>query len=128
MTTNIEETKFTRFIRAKIEASDKNQRELADLVGYNNPNMMAQLKFGRVKLALDRVPAMAPALKVDPLDLFKIALTQFYDEDTCKALLGIIESGNSPIEREILEIVRTSSNGIPELTEEREKKLTDLFS
>ncbi len=65
MTTNTEESKFTRYIRTKIEASDKNQRELADLVGYNNPNMMAQLKVGRVKLALDRVPAMARALKVD---------------------------------------------------------------
>ncbi|WP_319412101.1 helix-turn-helix transcriptional regulator [uncultured Cohaesibacter sp.] len=128
MTTNTEESKFTRYIRSKIEASEKSQRELAELVGYNNQNMIAMLKTGGVKLALDRVPAMAQALKVDPLDLFKIALTQFYDEDTCKALLGIIEADLSPVEREILEIVRASSSGTPELTEEQKKKLTDLFS
>nr|WP_321455045.1 helix-turn-helix transcriptional regulator [uncultured Cohaesibacter sp.] len=128
MTTNTEESKFTRYIRSKIEASEKSQRELAELVGYNNQNMIAMLKTGGVKLALDRVPAMAQALKVDPLDLFTFALTQFYDEDTCKALLDIIEAGNSPIEREILEIVRASSSGTPELTEEQRKKLTDLFS
>lgn len=128
MTTNAEESKFTRYIRTKIEASEKSQRELAEHVGYNNPNMIAMLKTGNVKLALDRVPAMARALKIDQLDLFKIALTQFYDEDASKALLGIIEAGISPVEREILEIVRASSNGAPELTEERKKKLTELFS
>ena len=83
MTNDKDESKFTLFIRSAIESSDKNQRELADLVGYNNPNMIAQLKVGRVKLALDRVPAMAAALKINQLDLFKIALTQFYDEATC---------------------------------------------
>nr|WP_319391150.1 helix-turn-helix transcriptional regulator [uncultured Cohaesibacter sp.] len=128
MTTNAEESKFTRYIRTKIEASEKSQRELAEHVGYNNPNMIAMLKTGNVKLALDRVPAMAQALKVDPLDLFKFALTQFYDEGTCKALLGIIEADLSPVEREILEIVRASSSGTPELTEERKKKLAGLFS
>lgn len=128
MTNDKEESKFTLFIRSAIETSDKNQRELADLVGYNNPNMIAQLKVGRVKLALDRVPAMATALKINQLDLFKIALTQFYDEATCSLLLNTIEAGISPIEREILEIVRNSSNGVPKLTDDRREKLGELFA
>ena len=128
MTNGKDETQFTQFIRSAIEASDKSQSELADLVGYNKPDMIAQLKVGRVKLALDRVPAMATALKIDQLDLFKIALTQFFDEATCSLLLNTIEAGISPIEREILEIIRNSSNGVPKLTDDRKEKLVELFT
>ena len=122
------ESKFTKYIRKKIEGSDKSQRELSDLVGYKNPNMIAMLKVGRVKLALDRVPAMARALKVDPMDLFKMALTQFHDPDTCKELLSIIETGVSKEEAEVLEIARSASGGTLSLNEEKREALAKVFS
>ena len=119
---------FVQYLAEKIKNSDKSQRELASLVGFQNPNMVTMLKQGKVKLALDRVPAMAQALKVDPVELFKIALSQFYAPGDCAALLSIVEQSYSATEKEIIAIVRTASGGAPDLTEDRKRKLVQLFS
>ena len=109
--------------------TSKSQKDIADAVGYKNQNMITMLKQGHVKLALDRVPAMAKALDVDPLDLFKIALTQFYDEASVRLLVDVIESGNSETEKKILRIIRNAAGDAPPtLTAEREEKLAELFS
>ncbi|OWZ90474.1 hypothetical protein B9J07_28220 [Sinorhizobium sp. LM21] len=108
--------------------TSKTQKEIAEAVGFKNQNMITMLKQGHVKLALDRVPAMAKALDLDPLDLFKIALTQFYDEQAVRMLTEIIEAGNSPAEKKILRIIRDASGeNTPTLTPEREKALAELF-
>jgi transcriptional regulator with XRE-family HTH domain len=121
-------TRFSNYIFKKLMESPKSQKEIADAVGYKNQNMITMLKQGHVKLALDRVPAMAKALNIDPLDLFKIALTQFYDDAACRMLTDIIEAGNSVQERKILQIVRDASGeATPLLTPEREKKLAEIF-
>jgi transcriptional regulator with XRE-family HTH domain len=123
------QTRFSTFIEKKLMESTKTQKEIAQAVGYKNQNMITMLKLGDVKLALDRVPAMAKALDMDPLDLFKIALTQFYDNESVSLLVGIIERGISPAERKILETVREASGSdTPELTPERAKKLAKVFA
>lgn len=124
-----EPTRFSNYIYKKLMESPKSQREIADAVGFKNQNMITMLKQGHVKLALDRVPAMAKALNIDPLDLFKIALTQFYDDAAVRMLTDIIEAGVSPVEKRILQIVRAASGeDTPQLTPEREKQLAELFS
>ena len=129
MATNAETpTRFSNYIFKKLMESPKTQKEIAEAVGYKNQNMITMLKLGHVKLALDRVPAMAKALNIDPLDLFKIALTQFYDDQAVRLLTEIIESGVSPVEKKILRIVRDASgDDTPTLTPEREKALAELF-
>ncbi|WP_326894450.1 helix-turn-helix transcriptional regulator (plasmid) [Rhizobium beringeri] len=121
-------TRFSNYIFKKLMESSKSQKEIAEEAGYSNPNMITMLKLGHVKLALDRVPAMAKALNVDPLDLFKIALTQFYDEQAVRFLTEIIEGGISPSEKKILQIIRDASgNDTPQLTPERAKTLAEIF-
>jgi transcriptional regulator with XRE-family HTH domain len=121
-------SRFSNYIFKKLMESPKSQKEIAEAVGYKNQNMITMLKLGHVKLALDRVPAMAKALNIDALDLFKIALTQFYDDASVRVLTSIIESGISPVEKKILAIIRDASGeDTPTLTPDREKKLAALF-
>ncbi|MBD9511660.1 helix-turn-helix transcriptional regulator [Ensifer sp. ENS10] len=122
-------SRFSNYIFKKLMESSKSQKEIAEAVGYKNQNMITMLKLGHVKLALDRVPAMAKALDIDPLDLFKIALTQFYDDQAVRMLTEIIEAGTSSAEKKILRIIRDASGeNTPTLTPEREKALAELFS
>jgi hypothetical protein len=54
----------------------KSQAQIADEAGFVNPNILSMLKVGKSKLPLDRVPALAAALDVDPSWLFRMAVAQ----------------------------------------------------
>ncbi|MGZ9053126.1 MAG: helix-turn-helix domain-containing protein [Rhodoplanes sp.] len=57
----------------------KSQREIAAELGYERPNIISMMKRGETKLPLDKVPALAKALHVDPAHLFRLALEQQMD-------------------------------------------------
>ena len=52
----------------------KTQREIAKEADFARPNFLSMLKTGDAQLPLDRVPALAKALDVDPAHLFRLAL------------------------------------------------------
>ena len=72
------ETKLAKYIEKRtLELRPgKSQAQIAEEAGFVNPNMIAMLKSGASKLALDRVVALAKALECDPRLLFKLALEQ----------------------------------------------------
>ena len=122
-------TRFSNYLMKKLMESPKSQKEIADAVGFKNQNMITMLKLGHVKLALDRVPAMARALNTDPVDMFKLALTQFYDDASVRLLTDLLEAGISPEERKILRIIREASGEeTPTVTPEREVALREAFT
>ncbi|SOC90123.1 hypothetical protein SAMN05216358_0147 [Rhizobium sp. AN5] len=122
-------TRFSNYIMKLLMESSKSQREIAEAVGFKNQNMITMLKLGHVKLALDRVPAMSKALGVDPVDMFKLALTQFYDDASVRMLTELMETGVSKEERAILNTVREAAGDTPPaLTKEREEALRKLFA
>ncbi|WLR91035.1 helix-turn-helix domain-containing protein [Shinella zoogloeoides] len=97
--------------------SRKSQMEIANEAGFNNANFISMLKSGRSKLALDRVPAMAKALDVDPAYLFRLALSQFFDDAVLKELMPLFKSAVTENEKEILDVIREhSGNTDPRLT------------
>lgn len=55
----------------------KSQAEIASEAGFANVNMLAMIKSGAARLPVDRVPALAEALKVDPARLLQLALEQW---------------------------------------------------
>jgi hypothetical protein len=71
-----------KFLTKRINAlaSIKTQREIASEVGYDRPNVISMIKSGETKLPLDKVPALAKALQVDPKHLFRLALDQQHPE------------------------------------------------
>lgn len=56
----------------------KTQREIADEIGYDKPNMVSMFKRGEAKVPLDKIPQLAKALGVDAGHLFRLALEQYW--------------------------------------------------
>lgn len=52
----------------------KSQAEIASETSFPNPNMISMVKSGAIRVPLDRVPALAEALQVDPARLLQLAL------------------------------------------------------
>lgn len=122
-------TRFSNYIMKLLLESPKSQKEIAQAAGFKNQNMITMLKLGHVKLALDRVPAMAKALGADEVDMFKLALTQFYDDASVRMLIDLLERGLSKEERAILDVVREASGDAPpHMTKKREDALRELFA
>lgn len=67
----------------------KTQGEIAVAAGFVNTNVIAMIKAGATKLALDRVPSMARALECDPAYLLRLALEQQEGETAANALTEI---------------------------------------
>lgn len=122
---------ITKVIADRIEELKgvKLQREIAAQAGYVNQNMITMLKLGSAKVALDRVPALASALEVDPAYLLRLAMEQFYDQAVVKQLLAIAGGSFTKNETAIISEVREASgNTDPKLTEEMKLAIAQLFS
>jgi hypothetical protein len=76
------DTALCKFLTKQIAAlsSIKSQREIAAEVGYDRANIISMIKKGDTALPLDKVPAFAKALDVDPKHLFRLALEQNHPE------------------------------------------------
>lgn len=106
----------------------KSQREIALEAGFRNPNFLSMLKSGTSKLALDRVPALAKALEVDPRLLLRLALEQEGLETTKNAIDQIL--GEIVSEHELAwlrEIREASGHSDPRLTSRSRAALRAIF-
>ncbi|MGE3266870.1 helix-turn-helix domain-containing protein [Methylocystis sp.] len=76
------DTALCKFLTKQIAALSgvKSQREIAAEVGYDRSNIISMIKNGDTALPLDKVPAFAKALDVDPKHLFRLALEQNHPE------------------------------------------------
>ena len=74
-----EDTRLVPFLQKRILELRpiKTQAEIASQAGFTNVNMLSLIKTGSTRLPLDRVPALAHALDVDPARLFQLALEQW---------------------------------------------------
>lgn len=79
----------------------RNQREIADIAGYSNSNMISMIKTGHTKVALDRVPALARALDCNVGELMRMALEQFFD----KAVISDITSALTDLSQDETEVL-----------------------
>jgi hypothetical protein len=71
---------IARYLAEQIDAiSDvKDQKQIACEIGYVKTNIISLFKRGEAKIPLDKVPALARALNVDPAHLFRLALEQYW--------------------------------------------------
>ncbi len=106
----------------------KSQAEIAEQAGFNTPNVIAMLKSGATKLALDRVPKLAEALECDPAMLFRLALRQPGHETTARAIEEIFGTVVSRNEVTWLEEIRDASGDTnPSLTTRNRTALRGIF-
>ncbi len=63
------------YLAKMIEISEKTQKQIAHDVGYTRPNVLSMMKRGLIKVPVDKAPALARALNVDPA--YFLGLEQF---------------------------------------------------
>jgi len=105
----------------------RNQRLIAQEIGYEKPNMISMFKRGETKVPLDKIPALAKALNVDPAFMFKLAIQQYWPEmgQAIAEIFGTILTRN---ETKMIELIRRLTKGSdPELTHRGKLKLKAAF-
>ena len=106
----------------------KSQIVIATAAGFVNPNMLAMIKNGASKLALDRVSGLAAALECDPRHLFRLALEQTWGSTSARAIdeiFGTIVTRNEGVW--LQEIRDASGQTDPTLTLRLRSALRGVF-
>jgi len=110
------------FLEMQFNLCGKSQSEIAQEIGFKNANVITMLKQGRTKVPVNRIGALATALEVDPLHLFKMVM-QEYQPETWDALEKYVlkQPFVSENELEILKVVRESNVTNPKIRTARER-------
>src|SRR5512134_2191569 len=112
-------TDFAGYLAAQIDASEKTQREIALALGYARPNLITMFKQGLTKVPIEKVPALAGILGLDPVHLLTFALREYMPETlkTLQANMGCVVTHN---EYTVVEAVRGVTKGAdPKFTREQ---------
>lgn len=123
-------TRIADYLSKTIDAlsSIKSQREIAAEIGYEKPNMVSMFKRGEAKVPLDKIPALAKALNVDPAFLFRLAMEQYWpnQEDAIGAIFGSVITKH---ETDLIDKIRSwTKNQDPKLlSKETEPQLREIF-
>lgn len=123
-------THLTIFIEKRILElrPNKTQAEIATEAGFPNPNMLSMIKTGATRLPLDRVPALAGALDVDPARLFQLALEQWVGSAAARTFETIFRVAVTRHEADwINEIRAASGNSDPAVTTRTRAAIRALF-
>lgn len=67
-------SKTAAFLAKAIAFSGRTQAEIAREAGFPKPNVLSMMKFGQMKIPIDRVPALARACQVDAAYFLRLAL------------------------------------------------------
>jgi transcriptional regulator with XRE-family HTH domain len=107
-----ENTRLAKYIERRVLElkPKKSQLEIASEAGFTNPNMVAMIKNGSTKLALDRVPSMARALDCDPAYLLRLTLEQAVGDTAAQAITEIFGTPITEHERGWLQEIRQASD------------------
>lgn len=78
-----QDSKMAQFLQEALTNARRNgktQRQIAHEVGYKRPNIISMLKHGECKVPMEKVPALAKALDVDPATMTRLAIEQNWPE------------------------------------------------
>lgn len=72
-------TRVAKLLEERLQTlkARKSQREVAVAIGYEKPNVLSMIRRGDAKLPLEKIPALAEALEIDPAHLFRVALEDY---------------------------------------------------
>jgi hypothetical protein len=123
------DTRLVKFLQKRIleMRPRKSQVEIAAEAGFVATNMLAMIKRGSARLPLDRVPALAKALDVDPAYIFQLTLEQ-HDPALARVVSDIVGAAVTRNEVAWLEEIRgASDHADPTLTGKARKAIRGIF-
>jgi len=102
----------TQFLSGAISLSGKTQRAIAEDLGYDNPNIVTLFKQGKTKVPVNKVPALARSLGVDPVKLLRLVMRE-YMPDTWEVLDSLLGASLvSEEEHALLKLVDSATGGL----------------
>lgn len=111
------------YLSQQIALSGKSQKEIAEELSYEKPNIITMFKQGKTKVPLNKVSQFAKALGVDPVHFLRIVLLE-YSPETWEVLEQILgRSMISESEMSLLAIIRDASQGRDVSPSDEEDKL-----
>lgn len=119
---------FHHVISALIELSPKTQMEIAAELGFSKPNIVSMFKSGATKVPIERLPALAKILDVDPAYLLRLALQEYMPK-----LLTLIESSCgftvTENEKEIIKELRLCTSDLdPKMSKAEQRASLKAFA
>lgn len=100
------------YIQLQIAVSGVSQKQIAEALGYDNPNVITMFKQGKTKVPLNKVGPLATVLGVDPVHLLRLVMTE-YCPDTWQAIQHLIgRSLISTNEMALIEVVRKACGSV----------------
>jgi transcriptional regulator with XRE-family HTH domain len=109
----------------KALAGRKTQAEVAKAAGFPRPNMLSMIKTGKARLPLERVPALAEALEIDPALLFRLVLAENWPGYE-RVVIRIFGAVLIEEERDMIAFIRHVSGGkVPQLNRRLERAIKD---
>lgn len=118
---------FAQYIAHQIDGSELTQREIAEALGYDRPNIITMFKQGATKVPLEKVPGLAKALGLDPAHLLSLAMKEYVPEvyRTIQDTFGRTVTQN---EYAIIEAIREiTKERNPPMTKELKVKLKEVL-
>jgi transcriptional regulator with XRE-family HTH domain len=101
----------------------KSQLQVAKESGFPHPNMLSMIKHGKSRLPLQKVPALAEALEIDPALLFRSALSEIWPGYE-RVVLRIFGDVLTSEEREMIVFMRHVCDGkVPQLDSRLERAI-----
>lgn len=110
---SVQKVSVAKYISQQLQICGKSQIEVANDLGYENPNVITMFKQGKTKLPIVKVKLLANSLGVDPIFLLKLVMTEYMGDawEVISDILGgtiITES-----EERILAIIHQADEGLP---------------
>lgn len=71
---------FVKRLNSLIESSEKPLVVIAEEVGYDKPNVISMFRFGKMKVPMTKIPALAKSLGADPVHLLRLYMIEYAPE------------------------------------------------
>jgi hypothetical protein len=103
-----------KYLEQQIAMCGRSQKDIASDIGYANPNVITMFKTGATKVPLQKVPALAKALGVDPKFMMRLVLAEYMPE-TYEALESTLGEGSfvSDDELALVRFIRSATKNAP---------------
>ena len=77
---NSKKGNLARYLAHQMSFGEVKQKDIAEALGYENANIVSMFKKGLTKVPIEKVPALAKALNLDPAHLMMLALREYMPE------------------------------------------------
>ncbi|NOV31220.1 helix-turn-helix domain-containing protein [Methylomonas sp. ZR1] len=97
--------KVAAFVEKHVNRSKYSQKEIAEICGFNTPNIITMIKQGMTKVPIEKIPKLAQALDIDRVEFFDFVMRSYKPKEY-EAILEIIGEPITEAEHKVIRLLR----------------------